>query len=146
MTTQVIIPENIRLKVNVTDKKAAIRMAGEILVDQGYVLPDYVEKMFEREELTSTFMGNYIAIPHGTEDAKEKVLASGISILQLAKPLDYGNGNMVKVVFGIAGKNNEHLDILSKIAIVCSDEANIDRIVSAETKEDLMAIFEEVND
>ncbi|AOM84274.1 PTS sugar transporter subunit IIA [Salisediminibacterium beveridgei] len=146
MTTQVITPENIRLKANVADKEAAIRIAGEILVNQGYVLPDYVGKMFEREELTSTFMGNYIAIPHGTEDAKEKVLASGISILQLSEPLDYGNGNIVKVVFGIAGKNNEHLDILSKIAIVCSDEANIDRIVHAETEQDLMAIFEEVND
>lgn len=146
MTSQVIKQENIRLKAQVSNKEEAIRMAGEILVEQNYVLPDYVDKMFEREELTSTFMGNYIAIPHGTEDAKEKVLASGISILQLASPIDYGDGNEVKVVFGIAGKNNEHLDILSKIAIVCSDEANINKIVQAADEAELLAIFEEVND
>ncbi|SES15656.1 PTS sugar transporter subunit IIA [Salipaludibacillus aurantiacus] len=140
-----IIPiENIILNKKVDSKEEAIRQAGQILVDGGYVNEDYIKKMFEREEITSTFMGNSIAIPHGTEDAKSSVHASGISILQLAEPVDYGNGNQVKMVFGIAGKDNEHLEILSKIAIVCSDEENIEKMVNAKSKEELLSLFSEV--
>ena len=60
--------------------------------------------MFEREETSSTFMGNFIAIPHGTEDAKDEVLHSGISVIQIPDGVKYGEGNTAKVVFGIAGK------------------------------------------
>lgn len=145
MSKQVLTKENIRLKATADSKEDVIKASGAILAENGYVDEAYITKMFEREEITSTYMGNYIAIPHGTEDAKESVNASGISILQLAEPVDYGDGNKVKIVFGIAGKNNEHLDILSKIAIVCSDEANIDKMVNAESKDDLLSLFSEVN-
>lgn len=101
--------------------------------------------MFEREEISSTFMGNGIAIPHGTEDAKAAVLHSGISIIQIPDGVEYGEGNVAKVVFGIAGKNNEHLDILSQIAIVCSEEENVERIIHAKDQDELIAIFNEVN-
>ncbi|UTR16825.1 PTS sugar transporter subunit IIA [Salipaludibacillus sp. LMS25] len=145
MSKPILPKENIKLNAVISTKEEAIREAGHVLVKGGYVANAYVEKMFEREELTSTFIGNYIAIPHGTEDAKDTVLASGISILQLANPIDYGHGNEVKMIFGIAGKNNEHLDILSKIAIVCSDEANINKMVNASSEEELLSLFSEVN-
>ncbi|RCK09743.1 hypothetical protein DT075_34925 [Bacillus licheniformis] len=64
-------------------QEEAIRLAGKALVDAGYVTADYIEKMLEREGLTSTYMGNAIAIPHGTEDSKQDVLHSGISVIQL---------------------------------------------------------------
>ncbi|MCE7793933.1 PTS sugar transporter subunit IIA [Salipaludibacillus sp. CUR1] len=144
MSKPIISIENVRLNKKVNSKEEAIRQAGQILVDGGYVNEDYIEKMFEREEITSTFMGNSIAIPHGTEDAKSSVHASGISILQLAEPVDYGDGNQVKMIFGIAGKDNEHLEILSKIAIVCSDEENIEKMVNAKSEEDLLSLFSEV--
>jgi len=145
MSKPVISKENVRLNEKIDSKDAAIRLAGRILVDGGYVDEEYISKMFEREVVSSTFMGNYIAIPHGTEDAKGNVHASGISILQLAEPIDYGSGNQVKIIFGIAGQNNEHLDILSKIAIVCSDEENIEKMVQAKTKDELLSFFSEVN-
>lgn len=144
MSKPVVSKENVRLNAKVDSRDEAIRLAGNILVDGGYVDEAYISKMFEREEMTSTFMGNYIAIPHGTEDAKGSVHASGISILQLANPIDYGSGNQVKIVFGIAGQNNEHLDILSKIAIVCSDEDNIEKMVQAKTEDELLSLFSEV--
>ncbi|PYZ91922.1 PTS mannitol transporter subunit IIA [Salipaludibacillus keqinensis] len=144
MSKPIISNQNVVLKAKISSKEEAIREAGKILVDGGYVNEEYITKMFEREEITSTFMGNYIAIPHGTEDAKGTVLASGISVLQLAKPIDYGDGNQVKIVFGIAGQNNEHLDILSKIAIVCSEEENIEKMVQANTEDELLSLFSEV--
>ncbi|MCY8751973.1 PTS sugar transporter subunit IIA [Bacillus inaquosorum] len=142
---QVLAKENIKLNQTASTKEEAIKLAGQTLIDNGYVTEDYIGKMFEREETSSTFMGNFIAIPHGTEEAKREVLHSGISIIQIPDGVEYGEGNTAKVVFGIAGKNNEHLDILSNIAIICSEEENIERLISAKSEEDLIAIFNEVN-
>ncbi|WMT28743.1 PTS sugar transporter subunit IIA [Bacillus aerius] len=142
---QVLSKENIFLSEQAGSKEEAIKKAGEVLVANGYVTSDYVDKMFERENISSTFMGNSIAIPHGTEDAKAAVLHSGISIIQIPDGVEYGEGNVAKVVFGIAGKNNEHLDILSQIAIVCSEEENVERIIHAKDQDELIAIFNEVN-
>ena len=80
--------------------------------------------MKEREQLVSTFMGNGLAIPHGTDEAKGDVLASGLTLLQVPEGVDW-NGETVKVVVGIAGKDGEHLDLLSKIAITFSEEENV---------------------
>ena len=88
--------------------------------------------MKEREQLVSTFMGNGLAIPHGTDEAKGDVLASGLTLLQVPEGVDW-NGETVKVVVGIVGKDGEHLDLLSKIAITFSEEENVDRIVNAKS-------------
>jgi mannitol PTS system EIIA component len=141
----ILTKENIQLNVQLANKEEAIRKTGEILVEKGYVAADYIEKMLEREELTSTYMGNFVAIPHGTEDAKELVKESGLSIIQAPAGVDFGDGNIVKVLIGIAGKNNEHLDILSQIAIVCSEEENIEKIVEAKDAQTILDLFEEVN-
>ncbi|NMD72535.1 PTS sugar transporter subunit IIA [Bacillus sp. DNRA2] len=145
MTNNILAKENIRLNTTVAGKEEAIRLTGSILVERGYVESNYIEKMLEREELTSTYMGNFVAIPHGTEDSKHFVKESGISFVQVPQGVDFGNGNIVKLLIGIAGKNNEHLDILSNIAIVCSEEENIDKLVTATTAEEIIAIFEGVN-
>lgn len=143
--TEILSKENIKLNVSVGTKEEAIRLTGSILVDKGYVDAGYIDKMMEREQLTSTYMGNFVAIPHGTEDSKSFVKASGISFVQVPNGVDFGGGNVVKLLIGIAGKNNEHLDILSKIAIVCSEEENIESLVNANSAEEVLAIFEGVN-
>lgn len=145
MTNQILSKENILLNESFTSKEDAIKKTGQILVDKGYVEPAYIGKMLEREELTSTYMGNFVAIPHGTEDAKKEVKASGLSIIQVPEGVDFGGGNIVKVLIGIAGKDGEHLEILSQIAIVCSEEENVERIVTAQSAEEILSLFDEVN-
>jgi PTS system mannitol-specific IIA component len=145
MTKQILSADNIILDASFNTKEEAIRATGQILVDGGYVEPSYIEKMLEREELTSTYMGNFVAIPHGTEDAKKSVHSSGLSIIQVPAGVDFGDGNIVKVLIGIAGKDGEHLDILSQIAIVCSEEENIEKIVEAGSAEEIIRLFSEVN-
>ncbi|WP_209121027.1 PTS sugar transporter subunit IIA [Alkalihalobacillus sp. BA299] len=145
MSNQILSAENIVLNASFTNKEEAIRSTGQILVDKGYVEVAYIEKMLEREELTSTYMGNFVAIPHGTEDAKKSVLSSGLSVIQVPNGVDFGGGNIVKVLIGIAGKDGEHLDILSQIAIVCSEEENIQKIVEAKSAEEILSLFAEVN-
>ncbi|MFN7252975.1 MAG: PTS sugar transporter subunit IIA [Anaerobacillus sp.] len=145
MSLTILAKENVLLNSKVSDKKSAIELVGKILVTNGYVNSDYIEKMFEREELSSTYMGNFVAIPHGTEDAKKSVKETGIVIVQVPNGVDFGNGNIVKLLIGLAGKNDEHLDVLSKIAIVCSEEENVLSIINAQSVEEILAIFEEVN-
>jgi len=137
--------ENIILNQQYSDKTEAIKSTGQILVDKGYVEPAYIEAMLQREELSSTFMGNFVAIPHGTEEAKSAVLNSGLSVIQVPGGVDFGNGNTVKLLIGIAGKGDEHLDILSKIAIVLSEEENVEKLVQAQTKEEILQLLSEVN-
>ena len=145
MALQVLAKDNILLNQQVASKEEAIRLAGKLLVERGNVEPAYVEKMLEREGITSTFMGNFVAIPHGTDDAKKEVKESGISIIQVPDGVDFGSGNIVKLVFGIAGKGNEHLDILSKIAITVSEMENVEKLVAATSVESIISLFEGVN-
>lgn len=142
--SNVLTTENIRLNETINSKEEAVREVGGILLSQGYVEEAYIDTMMEREEITSTYMGNYVAIPHGTEAAKKSVKETGIAIITAPEGVDFGDGNIVKLIIGIAGKGNEHLDILSKIAIVCSEEENIDRILKASSKDEIISIFNEV--
>ena len=95
----------------------------EPCVKAGYVEESYIEAMIARDEMTSTFMGNDVAIPHGTEEAKKAVLKSGFTILQV-HGVDF-DGQKVRLIFGIAGKDGTHLEILSGIAVTCSDMDNM---------------------
>ncbi|GGJ72880.1 PTS sugar transporter subunit IIA [Virgibacillus salexigens] len=145
MTKQILSPVTIDLHAQLTSKEAAIRHTGQILVDQGYVNAGYIDKMLEREAVTSTFMGNYVAIPHGTEEGKKEIKETGISVVTVPDGVDFGGGNIVKVLIGIAGKGDEHLEILSKIAIILSEEVNIDNILEATSKDEIISLFNEVN-
>ena len=145
MALPILATENILLGQQLATKEEAIRLAGQILVDKGYVEAGYIEKMLEREEMTSTFMGNFVAIPHGTDDAKKEVKETGITIIQVPNGVDFGDGNIVKLIFGIAGKGNDHLDILSSIAITVSEVENVEKIVDATSPEEVLSFFEGVN-
>lgn len=141
--TNLIPTENILINQSIASKEAAIETAGNKLVEIGAVTPDYINAMKEREAIVSTYMGNFLAIPHGTDEAKSAVLKSGITLIQAPGGIDW-DGNEVKVVVGIAGKDGEHLDLLSQIAIVFSEEENVERVINATSAEEINAIFNEV--
>ena len=142
--SEILTPETVELGVRLSNRDEAIRRAGALLVANGNVDERYVESMFEREESVSTYMGNAVAIPHGTNDSKQWVTRSGLSIITVPEGVEYGDGDVARLVIGIAGKGDEHLEILSKISLVVSEEENVEKIVQAETKEELLAIFDEV--
>ncbi|MGX7202675.1 PTS mannitol transporter subunit IIA [Enterococcus plantarum] len=132
--------EDIVLKKRFSDKKKAIEAAGKQLVDQGYVELDYIEKMIERDQLTTTYIGNMVAIPHGTDDSKQLINHSGIVILQVPEGVDF-DGNEVKLIIGIAGVGDEHLELLSQIALVCSETDNVQQLIVAESEAKIIELF-----
>lgn len=129
-------------------KEEAIRESGRLLVETGCVDEAYVDAMIDRNNLVSTYMGNFIAIPHGTDEAKKFVKKSGISIIQVPQGVNFSTDSdeekLAMVIFGIAGVDNEHLDILQKIAIFCSDVDNVVKLVSASSVEEIITLLEEV--
>ncbi|EGQ0329461.1 PTS sugar transporter subunit IIA [Staphylococcus pseudintermedius] len=136
--------ENILLNQSISTQEEAIEKAGQLLVDSGVVKAGYIQAMKDREQIVSTFMGNALAIPHGTDEAKNEVIASGLSLLQIPEGLLW-NGEEVKVVIGIAGKDGEHLDLLSQIAMAFSEEENIHKIVNAASPQAIRQVFEEAD-
>jgi PTS system mannitol-specific IIA component len=144
MGQNVLEPEQIRPAGTATNKEEAIREAGDILLAAGAVTPEYLGYMLQREELTSTYMGNFLAIPHGTNEGKDTILASALSFVRYSNPIDW-DGNEVRFVVGIAGKDNGHLEILSAIATIFSDEDEVQRLLDADGVEEILAVLGEVN-
>lgn len=137
---------DIKIGLEINSKEEAIIKAGEVLVENGYVDSDYIPAMLEREKIVSTYMGNFIAIPHGTDDAKKSIKNTGISIIQIPGGVNFADegdseDKLVFVVFGIAGKDGEHLELLSKIAIFCSEQENVVKIVNASSEEEIIELL-----
>ncbi len=137
--------DRIDLNGTATNRDDAIRDVGAMLLAAGAVTPAYVDAMFDRERTVSTYMGNYLAIPHGTNEAKDTILRSALAIIRYDAPLDWA-GNEVRFVIGIAGKNNEHLGILSKLALVFSEEDEVQKLLAARTPEELLSLLGDVNE
>ncbi|MBU8868164.1 PTS mannitol transporter subunit IICBA [Paenarthrobacter aromaticivorans] len=140
----VLLPESVVLNGSARDRDTAIDEAGQLLLDRGAVDVSYVHAMHEREESVSTYMGSFLAIPHGTNDAKEHIMHSAVSIIRYPEGIDWG-GKQVKFVVGVAGLNNEHLHILSSIAKIFTNKAQVAQLEEATTVEEVLELFGKVN-
>ncbi|MDD3439714.1 MAG: PTS sugar transporter subunit IIA [Clostridiaceae bacterium] len=143
MNSNILNENNIMLDVEPEGKYEAIERAGKLLADNGYVNMEYIESMKKRENDITTYIGNGIAIPHGTSDYIKHIKRSGIVVVQYPKGVDFGEGNVAYIIIGIAGLNNEHLEILSEIALACQDEQNVEKLRTAVNKEHIISILSE---
>lgn len=135
----------VRIHSGSATQDEALQEATDILVAAGAVTPAYVDAMRQREETVSTFMGNGLAIPHGTNETKEAILASGLSVVRYDGGVDW-SGDQVNFVIGIAGRGDEHLEILSQIAILFSDEDDVARLTAASSTDELFELLSAVNE
>ena len=125
-------PEVLQIKNILTglpseSKEEAILRAGHLLEAAGYVDPGYAESMLEREKIVTTYIGMGLAIPHGTSETKALVRNSGIVVLQYPDGVDFGE-EKARLVIGIAGVGDAHLDILAKISSSLDDEEVLERL------------------
>ena len=134
----VLTADTIRLHGTATNREEAIAEVGALLVSIGAVTNDYVTAMFARESSVSTYMGNLLAIPHGTNESKDAVIRSAISVVRYDGTIDWG-GNPVRFVIGIAGKGDSHLEVLGSIATVFSDMSAVTELLEATTVEHILS-------
>ncbi|MGN5144231.1 PTS mannitol transporter subunit IICBA [Aeromonas veronii] len=123
---------DVHLGLKADSKEAAILTAGRLLAERGYVAPDYVNAMLEREQLVSTYLGESIAVPHGTIAAKEFVKRTGIVICQYPAGVAFGEAadEVARLVIGIAARNDEHMQVITRLTNALDEPGLIDRLAS----------------
>lgn len=140
------------LKLNVNDisiiegaflKQDAIKAVSEKMINAGLVKNDYTQAMFDRDAQISTFLGNGIAIPHGTIEKRDSVIETGLKVIYYPQGIKWDeDNNIAYVVVGIAAKSNEHLDILRKLTRAVIADDTLERILAVKAPEQLLAILQ----
>jgi PTS system mannitol-specific IIC component len=123
----VIDRAGIKLGCKSVSREEAIKSAGELLVSHGAVDDSYIDAMLEREKEQSVYMGMGIAIPHGTNEAKDSVKKSCVVMLQYPDGVKWGD-HTAYLVFGIAGAGGDHLTVLANLAKVLEDESVVEKM------------------
>lgn len=123
--------KNIKVNCQSDTKDNVIREIGKMLVDTGYVEENYVDGMLEREKSFSTYMGNGLALPHGVEEAKKSVKQSGIAVMIFPDGTPWGN-ETARIVVGVAGVGDEHLDILALVAEKMLSEEDVEALLTSD--------------
>ncbi len=136
----VLDSDSIVLAGTATTRDDAITEAGRLLVECGAVEPSYVDAMHERESSVSTFMGNGLAIPHGTNEAKDSIRRTAMSFVRYPQPIEW-NGKPVEFVVGIAGAGQDHMALLTQIAHVFLDKDQVERLRTAQSRGEIQAVI-----
>ena len=135
--------KNIHLGLKAENKEQAIQFAGEQLVKLGYAEPAYIKGMFEREKLVTTYLGESIAVPHGTIEAKESVIKTGIVVCQYSDGVLFGDeaDDIAKLVIGIAAKNDEHISVITTITNALDDPEAIETLINSKDVQKVLSIL-----
>ena len=134
-----LTPQNIRIGASAANKNEAIRAAGQVLVESGFIEPGYIESMIGREGQANTYLGNGISIPHGMAKDRELIRATGISVVQLPEGVEWGPGKVAHLIVGIAAKSDEHLGVLAALTDVLDDPAKAELLAKTKDANDIIA-------
>ncbi len=135
---------DIFLGLKAASKEEAIRFAGQKLVEAGCVTPAYVDAMLAREQVVSTYLGQSLAMPHGTHEARGEVIRTGIVVCQYPEGVWFGGdeGNVAHLVVGLAAKGDEHLALISALAGVLEKPKVVEHLSHTASAADILRILE----
>lgn len=133
--------QDIHLGATAGDKQEAIRQVAAALTQAGRVSEGYVDGMLARELQTSTYLGNGIAIPHGTTDTRDLVLDTGVQVYQFPQGIAWGEDQTAYIVIGIAARSDEHLSLLRQLTHVLSDDSVAERMAKTDSAEELRSLL-----
>ncbi|WP_159567364.1 fused PTS fructose transporter subunit IIA/HPr protein [Budvicia diplopodorum] len=136
-----LLPQVIHLKASADGKEDAITQVAAALAEAGYVSAGYLDGMLQREQQASTYLGNGIAIPHGTTDTRTLVLNTGVQVFQFPQGIEWGEGQTAYIVIGIAARSDEHLALLRQLTHVLSDETISRQLAQTTSKEELCSLL-----
>ena len=136
----------IRLGATPRDKNDAIRQVAALLAENGKVAPEYVEGMFAREAQENTYLGNGVAIPHGTPESRHLIKETAIAVLQVPGGIDWedGEGEPAYLIVGIAASDNEHLAVLKRLSTVVGDEEVAEKLAKTTNAEDIRSALSDI--
>jgi phosphocarrier protein FPr len=134
--------EQISMDQVATDKPAALQLLADLLVADGLVAPGYLQGLQAREQQGSTFLGQGIAIPHGTPQTRDQVFATGVRLMQFPQGVDWGDGQMVYLAIGIAAKSDEHLRLLQLLTRALGETDLGEALRQAKSPESLLKLLQ----
>lgn len=137
---ELLAEASIHLDASATSRDDAIRQAGQALLDVGAIDESYIDAMFERENSVSTFMGEGVAIPHGTLAGKDSVKRDALSMIRFPDGVDW-DGNDVRLAFGIAARGNGHIALLAQLATVLMDPEKAEALRNVTSVDEVYALL-----
>ncbi len=140
-TAAVLTPDSVVLGQSAVDMEEAIEFVGGLLIERGIVEPGYIAGMKQREETVSTYLGNGVALPHGTYETRGEVKGTGIVVAQYPDGVQWGEG-VARLVVGLAATGEDHIGVLSALADVLQDEELCERLW---TTDDASLVFDTLN-
>ncbi len=141
---QAFAPGSIAVQAVCADWRAAVELAGNLLVESGRTKPDYTRSMISAiEEL-----GPYIVIAPGVALAharpSDSVLSTGMSLVTLAKPVSFGNlaNDPVSLVFALAAADHDsHIELLQGFAELMSNPASVNLLLTSASVETIRGLL-----
>lgn len=133
--------QNILLGEPGTDKNSAVLRTGDLLLRSGYVDPEYIGCILQREQNENTYIGKGIAIPHGTDGSEQHIRRAGFCILQFPEGLSYGYGYTVHLLIGLAIPPTENSGLFGRLADLFGDDATRRRLFTTDDPNLLLNVF-----
>ena len=139
---EVLIKESIFTEQAFSSKEEATIMAGEILLENGYIKKEYIDSMLEKLETQSfaTYIGNGVAIPHGMAEGSKYVNHTGISVIQVPEGVLW-NEEIAYVIVGIAANSNDHMGVLSALADAIEEEDDAKKLWKETSTENIFNLL-----
>jgi PTS system mannitol-specific IIA component len=139
-TAALLDRDAIHLRERAADREAAIRRCGEVLVGTGAVDASYVDAMLERERSISTYVGEGVAIPHGTLASKDAVRRDALSFLRFPDTVDWG-GEPVTICICIAARGDGHVGILAALAQILLEPGRAEALRAADDPDEVLQLL-----
>lgn len=141
MNSPLIKVTGIRIDAAVSSREEAVALCGQTLKDLGAVSSEYVPAMWEREQIISSYMGEGVAMPHGTDESRKYVIFDQLVFIRFLKEIDW-DGQPVRACIGIAAKGDQHGEILGNLANVLVDDDKRGELFSTENVERILELLE----
>ena len=135
-----LVKSGIHFGATASSKEEAVALCGQALVALGAATSEYAAAMWEREQIASSYLGNYVAMPHGTDESRKFVEFGQIVFLRFVKPFIWDDEE-VKLCIGIAAQGDEHVEIIGNLADALLDEAKFEQLLSTTEHEEVLKIL-----
>ena len=143
---ELLAVESIDLNVRANTKKEALDKAVKLMAKSGKIsnVDMYRKGVYDREDESTTGIGEGIAIPHCKSDAVKK---PGLAAMVILEGVDFDalDGEKVHLIFLIAApntKDNVHLEVLSKLSVLLMDEAFTNKLKNAKSVKEFLNIID----
>lgn len=139
--------DSIQLDAAPKNKAEAIEMLVDLQVKGGNIADreEYKKGILAREEMSSTAVGEGIAIPHAKSTA---VKAPSLAAMTVPNGVDYEamDDEPSNLLFMIAAPNNGdvHLEVLSRLMTILMDEDFREKLINAKDKDEFLAIIDDM--